>query len=105
MTYRRNRKVQLIKSPLRESQEQSDSQGHVEEALLNQEERNETLNDSSSDKKNGNAIQTIPLLENVQIENSNVAACQTDSQLNVSHRNENSALPHSNSHTLNNIRY
>ena len=97
--------MQLIKSPLKESQEQSDSQGHVEEALLDQEGKNETLNDSSSDKKNGNAIQTIPLLENVQIENSNVAACQTETQFNVSQRHDISALPHSNSHTFNNIRY
>ena len=104
---RRNRKVALIKSPLKESQEQGvGSQDNVEEVMINPNTKMENLTDSSSDNKaiNGNLIQTIPLLENVQIENSSATTPQTFSQPDVHYRNENITLPHTKTHKLSNIR-
>ena len=91
---------------MKESQEQSSSQDNETEVQLNQENIANALNDSSSENKpqDGTLIQTIPLLENVRIENGNTAGCQTNSQATISHCNKNSALSNSKSHTLNNIR-
>ena len=100
--------MQLIKSPLRESQEPgNESQDNVEEVLIERVNGMETLTDNSSDNKamNGNLIQTIPLLENIKMERNNGAVCQSDVQLNVPKRNEKIVLPRANSHMLNNIRY
>ena len=104
---RRNRKVALIKSPLKESQEQGvGSQDDVEEVTINPNTKMENLTDSSSENKtiNGNLIQTIPLLENVQIENSSTTPAQAFTHLDASHRNENISLPHTKTHKLSNIR-
>ena len=102
--HRRNRKVALIKSPLKESQEQGvGSQDNVEEVTNT---KMENLTDSSSENKtvNGNLIQTIPLLENVQIENSSATPPQAFAQLDASYSNENTILPHTKTHKLSNIR-
>ena len=92
---------------MKESQEQGvGSQDNVEEVTINPNTKMENLTDSSSDNKtiNGNLIQTIPLLENVQIENSSTTPPQAFAQLDASYRNENTILPHTKTNKLSNIR-
>ena len=98
---RRDRKVQLITSPVRESQELESQEGDKNSSTIREQGEQTTMNGSteSDGPRNGTEIQIIPQIEHTEHTICVVSSIKVDVETS-----RQAAVANTNPHKLNNVR-